>query len=42
MAAWREYMEAAGVRLSVYNPKSPLTDVLPLYPRAAARESVHQ
>ena len=42
MAAWREHMEAAGVRLSVYNPKSLLADVLPLYPRAAARESVHQ
>lgn len=40
MAEWRELMEAAGVRLSVYNPRSLLAEVLPVYPRSAGREPV--
>ena len=40
MAEWREWLEAAGVRLSVYNSRSLLADVLPVYARVVAREAV--
>ena len=31
MGEWREWLEAAGVHLSVYNPESLLADTLPVY-----------
>jgi hypothetical protein len=31
MAEWREALEPVGVQLTVYNPRSLLADVLPLY-----------
>jgi len=34
MAEWRRYFADRGVRLSVYNPRSLLADVLPVYDRA--------
>jgi hypothetical protein len=36
MAEWRRYFADRGVRLSVYNPRSLLADVLPVYERPAA------
>ncbi len=36
MSQWRELMEHEGIRLSVYNPKSLLADVMPVYDKHAA------
>jgi hypothetical protein len=36
MAEWRRYFEADGVTLMVYNPRSLLAAVMPVYPRHAA------
>lgn len=40
MANWRRLFETESVRLSVYNPRSVLADVLPVYPRPVAAELV--
>jgi len=36
MAEWRAFFEKDGVQLTVYNPRSLLADVMPVYPRRAA------
>lgn len=41
MGSWRQWLESAGVRLSVYNPKSLLAGTLPVYerPRISRRDT---
>ena len=40
MGEWRQALAAEGVRLSVYNPRSLLAAVLPVYPQAGASDAL--
>ena len=42
MASWRRWFEREGVRLSVYNPRSLLADVLPIYTRPHAGDAAER